>query len=162
MTLNNLNEKTNTKTNTRKVVENFNFQEMYKLLSRKELYSEYTDKVSVSDQLVTVLSELKELHEETEKVENNSIEKNNVNIRKELSDVFYTLSLSVISLLKKWLISEEDIKTMTKENAEKLYDRCPMLLTGDKKPLDEERKIWRERKKSHWERYIDKNESFDK
>lgn len=148
------------KTNTRKLAENFDFREMYKLLSRKEMYSEYTEKVSVSDQLVTVLSELKELHEETEKVENKNIEKNNINIRKELSDVLYTLSLSIVSLLKNWLITEEDLKTMIKENAQKLYDRCPMLLTGDKKPLDEERKIWRARKKSHGERFVDKQESF--
>lgn len=148
------------KTNTRKLAENFDFKEMYKLLSRKEMYSEYTEKVSVSDQLVTVLSELKELHEETEKVENKNIEKNNINIRKELSDVLYTLSLSIVSLLKNWLITEEDLKTMTKENAQKLYDRCPMLLTWDKKPLDEERRIWREMKKSHGERYLDKQESF--
>lgn len=148
------------KTNTRKLAENFDFKEMYKLLSRKEMYSEYTEKVSVSDQLVTVLSELKELHEETEKVENKNIEKNNINIRKELSDVLYTLSLSIVSLLKNWLITEEDLKTMTKENASKLYDRCPMLLTWDKKPLDEERRIWRARKKSHGERYLDKQESF--
>lgn len=148
------------KTWLRTFLENFNSTELYKLLARKEQYSEYTDKVPVSKQLVTVLSELKELFEEVEKVENWEVEENE-EIGKELFDVIYTLSLSIQSMVKKDYLKKEKIQMMSKEWAEKIYDRCPMLLTWDKKPLDEERRIWRERKKSHWERFIDKKEGFE-
>lgn len=150
----------NIETNTKKIYKHFDSMEFFKLLSRKEQFSEYIEKTSINDQLVTVLSELKELNDEVVKAKSNKIEANNENIRKELSDVLYTLFLSVTTMIKEGILTLDDIKIMSKEHANKIYERCPMLLSGNKIDLEEEKKIWKEIKKQNGERIEEKEESF--
>ena len=147
-------------TNTKQIYKQFDSMEFFKLLSRKEKFSEYIEKTPIKDQLITVLSELKELNEEVEKVVDKKIESNNENIRKELSDVLYTLFLSVTTMVNQGILSIEDIKKMSKEHAEKIYQRCPTLLSGDKIDLEEEKEKWKEIKKQNGERVEEKDESF--
>ena len=147
-------------TNTKQIYKQFDSMEFFKLLSRKEKFSEYIEKTPIKDQLITVLSELKELNEEVEKVVDKKIESNNENIRKELSDVLYTLFLAVTTMVNQGILSIEDIKKMSKEHAEKIYQRCPTLLSGDKIDLEEEKEKWKEIKKQNGERVEEKDESF--
>lgn len=150
----------NIETTTKQIYKQFDSIEFFKLLSRKEKYSEYIEKTPIKDQLITVLSELKELNEEVEKVVDKKIESNNENIRKELSDVLYTLFLSVTTMINQGILSMEDIKKMSKEHAEKIYQRCPTLLSWDKIDLEEEKKRWKAIKKQNGERVEEKDESF--
>ena len=120
-------------------IRNFNIKDRYDLWLRKELYSNFIDRTILKQSLPPV-NESKELYE--------AIESNNIDeIKKEFSDVIYSLMLLTSCLIKEWLITNKDLQNMWKQQKEKIFKRSPFLKENKKVSIDEEEEA---RFKSKW------------
>lgn len=120
-------------------IRNFNIKDRYDLWLRKELYSNFIDR-TILKQSLPLVNESKELYE--------AIESNNIDeIKKEFSDVIYSLMLLTSCLIKEWLITNKDLQNMWKQQKEKIFKRSPFLKENKKVSIDEEEEA---RFKSKW------------
>ena len=127
---------------TRKIFKNSpNWTEAYKLLMRKELYSNFIDR-DIDTQFESVVSEVNELKEEI-------ANKNSEEIVKELWDVIFVTLLAIQGLVKEGLITEEDISSIFTNQSNKIYSRSPQLLSWDKVSVKEEERLWKHFKTLH-------------
>lgn len=127
--------------NTRKLVESFNIKDWYDLWLRKELYSLFVDR-QVEHQIKCIKWELDELLQWIEKWDKE-------NISEEMSDVIYNTIQLLQSLLKKWLVDENDIANSGKKQKEKIFIRQPFLKTQEKpESFQQEHNLFIENKKT--------------
>ncbi len=113
---------------------------LFKLLLRKELFSNYIDR-PILTQYKTFKNEVLELEEELSDPINNKDK-----IQKELSDVIYTLFMNINNLVKEWVVDEQWLQNFGQEQSDKIYQRSPFLKENRKPTEEEEEKIWYETK----------------
>lgn len=121
----------NSNNNTREVLEHLgSSSDLYKLLRRKEKYSEFID-WTFEEHFKFFKSELAELEEW---IKNNDIE----NIQEEFLDVIYMIWQISNKLNKEWFLDWID----TKKHSEKIYSRSPNLEAWEKISRETEDKVW--------------------
>lgn len=111
-------------------------QSMFKLISRKELFSNFIDR-DIKTQYQCLKNEIEELNESIQL-------KDSDNIIKELSDVIFLLFLNTQKLLEQWIITKEQLNRMFSDHASKIYQRSPQLLYWKKEDHDTEERLRKE------------------
>ena len=114
----------------------------YELLSKKEQFSEYLVKNHISTICSWLQSEVSELFEEIVKYEKDS--KNIEELLGELNDVIYMMLQLSVKLMQQWLLENFENNWLKQKN--KIFHRAPHLKKGIKINLEEEKRIWAERK----------------
>lgn len=108
--------------------------ELYKVLRRKELYSNFIDR-DINTQYNSLVNEIKEL--QVSLLENNKEE-----VLKEFSDVIFVLWLFIQWLLKNWILTKEDLNSIPEIISSKIYQRSPQLLYWKKESIEIEEDLW--------------------
>ena len=115
---------------TREIVNSFPVKDWYDLLLRKETYSHYIDRP-----FEKIIKNVKwELDELLTWIQNQDSE----NIKEEASDVIYNTCQLIQALLKKELISSEDLQYTGQAQKQKIYKRQPFLKDTSEKPNSRE------------------------
>lgn len=115
---------------TREIVNSFPVKDWYDLLLRKETYSYYVDRP-----FERLIKDIKgELEELLTWIQNQDIE----NIKEETADVIFNTLQLIQALMKKELISPEDLQYTGQAQKQKIYKRQPFLKDNSKKPNSRE------------------------
>ena len=116
--------------NTKDVRNHLNGSELYKLLRRKEKYSEFID-WTYKEHFKTLNDELRELKEWVMKQDNE-------NIKEEFMDVIYMVGQLANKLNRDWLLEWLDFQ----EQSDKIYKRSPQLKIWEKVSRQVENILW--------------------
>lgn len=116
--------------NTKEVIDILQNTDLYKLLRRKEQYSEFID-WTYKEHFKTLFDEIRELKEWIMK-------KDTKNIQEEFSDVIYMIWQLANKLNKDWYLKWLDFKN----HSNKIYERSPQLKTWEKVSREKENIIW--------------------
>lgn len=130
---------------TRELVNSFPVKDRYDLLLRKETYSYYVDRP-----FERLIKDVKwELDELLTWIQNEDSE----NIKEETADVIFNTCQLLQALLKRELISPEDLQYTGQAQKQKIYKRQPQLRHGPKpNSWEEETELFRKLKEqSKWE-----------
>ena len=119
--------------NLKQIFRAFEIKDRYELMVRKNLYSNFIDR-PLSQQVSPIVNESVELKE--------AILKGDINeIKKEYQDCLYGMLLLTSWLIKEWILTEEDFRTMWKQQKEKIVARSPFLKTHEKVDIETEERI---------------------
>lgn len=106
---------------------------LYKLILRKEKYSNFIDR-NLDSQIQCLVNESKELLEAIQLWDNTEA-------KKELCDIIYLTLLVTSWMINSWILKEWELWIILKEHQDKIYKRSPQLLYQKKESISEEERL---------------------